>query len=120
MRVGLFDLLLDQAKSNGLKADDVLIQDIGKLVNSMTARASTQDKGFIKAVFWAPKMMAANINTLTAHGLGSGIGFGGRLETSFAREQAAINLTKMVLTTAGVAAMINAMRPVASERSTQF
>ncbi len=123
MRVGLFDLLLDQAKSNGLKADDVLIQDIGKLVNSMTARASTKDKGFIKAVFWAPKMMAANINTLTAHGFGSGIGFGGRLETSFAREQAALNLTKMILTTAGVAAMINAMKPGSVEldpRSSDF
>lgn len=123
MRVGLFDLLYDNAKKIVPEMNDEIIQDIGKLVNSMTARAPIKERGILKAIFWAPKMMAANFNTLTAHGFGSGAGFGGRLETAFARKQAALNLGKMVFFTGAVAAMLNQLKPGSVEldpRSADF
>ena len=105
MRIKTFDMLLDIAKKNGLETNDVLIKDIGKVVNSATARADIGKGSVTSLVLWAPRMMMANVNVLTAHGLGTG------LKTSFARKQAAINLMKIVAETGALAATLNALNP---------
>ena len=105
MRTKTFDMLLDIAKNNGLETNNVLLKDIGKVVNSATARADIGKGSVTSLVLWAPRMMMANVNVLTAHGLGTG------LKTSFARKQAAINLMKIVAETGALAATLNALNP---------
>lgn len=117
MRTNTFDMLLDMAKKNGATVDDVLIKDIGKVVNGVTARANIGKGSVTSLVLWAPRMMWSNIQVLTAHGLGGG------LKTNFARKQAAVNLMKIVATTGTIAALFNAINPGSVEldpRSTDF
>jgi hypothetical protein len=117
MRTKTFDMLLDMAKKNGAEVNDVLLKDIGKVVNSATARADIGKGAVTSLVLWAPRMMMANVNVLTAHGLGA------TLKTNFARKQAAINLTKIVAEIGSVAAILNALNPGSVEldpRSSDF
>lgn len=117
MRIKTFDMLLDIAKKNGLETNDVLIKDIGKVVNSATARADIGKGSVTSLVLWAPRMMMANVNVLTAHGLGT------TLKTNFARKQAAVNLMKIVAETGAIAATLNALNPDSVEtdpRSSDF
>lgn len=120
-RINTFDAVYDTAKKNGVDvADKVEIQNIGKLINSVTARGDIGrlgDGGLIRVVLWAPKMLKANWDVLTAHTGGAG------LETPFARQQARINLYKIVASTASVVAIANAMKPGSVEtdpRSSDF
>lgn len=109
MRMGTFDLLLDMAKKQGLEINKTLIEDIGSVVNSATSRAKMHESKVVKNLLWAPKMMLANLNVLTAHGGGAG------LKTSFAKKQAAYNLMKVVGETAAVVAVLNALNQDAVE-----
>ena len=109
MRVDTFDLLLDIAKKNGAEINDIQIKAIGDVVNSATARAHIGEARVTSLVLWAPRMMWANVNVLTAHFGGAG------LKTSFARQQARINLMKIVASTATVAAVLNALDPGSTE-----
>ena len=98
MRTDLFDLLSQTAENGGQDvADKVWIQDVGKLINSLTARGQWGKRGepaIVRVILWAPKMLKANLDVLTAHGAGAG------LETSFARQQAGLNLIKIIGSTA--------------------
>jgi len=117
MRLGTFDLLLDMANKADIPITKALVEDIGSVVNSATARAKTHDSKLIKNLLWAPKMMLANVNILTAHGLTA------NLQTSFARKQAAYNLMKIAGETAAVVAVLNALKPDSVEtdpRSSDF
>jgi len=106
MRINAFDLLMDTAQKQGFPIDDNMAKDLGRLVGSMTGRANVHVSQGVRAFLWAPKMMMANINFLTAHTIpGQG------LKTKFARREAAKNLAKMVSFIGGTAAVINAMRP---------
>jgi hypothetical protein len=120
-RINTFDLLHEVAKRNGVDvADPVQIEGMGKLINSVTARGDIGrlgDGGLIRVVMWAPKMLKGNWDVLTAHTGGAG------LETPFARQQARINLLKIVSSTAAVAALANALSPGSVEldpRSSDF
>jgi hypothetical protein len=119
MRTDLFDLLAKKAKENGVDMTDKFqIQSIGKIVNSLTARGQWGQRGepaVIRLILWAPKMLKANIDVLTGH-LGQDI-------SPFARKQAAINLFKIVGTTATIMTVANAMKPGSAEldpRSSDF
>jgi len=109
MRINTFDLLQDIAKKNGVNiTDKVQIQEMGKLINSITARGDLGrlgEGGVIRLLLWAPKMLKGNWDVLTAHTGGAG------LQTPFARQQARMNLIKIVGETAAVAAIINAISP---------
>lgn len=97
MRTGLYDLISGIAEKQGVKMDKVQIQDLGRMVNSLTARAQLGRIGespIVKLVLWAPRMLKANWDVLTVHTGGYG------LETAFIRKQAAMNLAKIVGTTA--------------------
>ena len=108
-RINTFDLLYDMAKKNGVDIKDkVQIEAIGDLVNSATARGKLGEigqGGLVRTILWAPKMLKANWDVLTAHTFGKG------LKSEFARKQALINLTKTVAEYAAFAAVINAIMP---------
>jgi hypothetical protein len=121
MRTGLFDLLNERAKANGIDVTSKAhLEPLGKMINSLTARGQWGKRGepaIVRVFLWAPKMIKANLDVLTAHGAGVG------LKSKFARRQAAINLTKIVAETATVLAIADALHPGSVEwdpRSTKF
>uniref|UniRef100_A0A6H1ZG16 Large polyvalent protein associated domain-containing protein n=1 Tax=viral metagenome TaxID=1070528 RepID=A0A6H1ZG16_9ZZZZ len=118
-RMDLFDLISKKAKSNGVDmTDKYQIKSVGKLVNSLTARGQWGKRGepaFVRLFLWAPRMLKANIDVLTAHT--------GQDISTFARKQAAINLLKIVGTSAMIMMIANAMKPDSAEidsRSSDF
>lgn len=119
-RVGIYDFLSDMAEKNGVKLDKTQIEDFGRLTNSLTARGQwgkRGDSGLVRLVLWAPKMLKANLDTLTAHGLGVG------LETSAARKQAAMDTLSVVGSIATLMTLANAIKPGSAEtdpRSSDF
>lgn len=113
MRTGLYDLISDQGKKNGVDfSKKKEIESLGKIINSLTARGQWGERGepaVVRLILWAPKMLKGNIDVLTAHGLGMG------LESAFARKQAAMNIFKIVAETATVMAIANALKPGSAE-----
>lgn len=110
MRIESYKILRNIAEKNGVEWSTTQIEDIGKLVNSMTARGY-QGEGdkLVRLVMWAPKMLVADWNVLTAHTLGTG------LETSFARKQAGYNLIKVISSYAAVMMIANAVKDGSAE-----
>lgn len=94
MRMDLFDLFRAQQKSLGLDMkDDSLIKDTGLVANSLTARGKFGKYGespIVKLALWAPRMLKANYDVLTAHSLGA------QLSTPWARKEAFKNLAKII------------------------
>ena len=112
MRLGVYDLLADIAKKNGVDVSNVLTKDLGTLINSLTARGKWGETGVpkvIRLVMWAPDMLKGQWDVLTAHNLGSG------LETSFARKQAALNIMKIATEAATIMMVANAIKPGSAE-----
>jgi hypothetical protein len=118
MRIETYKLLKNIAEKNGVEWSELQIKDVGKLVNSMTARGySGEGDKIVRLVMWAPKMLVADWNVLTAHTLGAG------LETNFARKQAAYNLLKVIMSMASIMTISNAISPKSAEidpRSSDF
>ncbi|MEN6421102.1 MAG: hypothetical protein ABFD76_04080, partial [Smithella sp.] len=120
MRTDLYDLLSNTAEEAGQNVTDkTWIEDVGRLINSLTARGAWGKRGepaIVRVILWAPKMLKANLDVLTAHGAGAG------LETGFARKEAALNLLKIVGSTAVLLAMAAAMGADVEDdpRSTDF
>lgn len=113
MRINTFDLLQDIAKKQGVDVTNkVWIEDTGRLINSVTARGDLGklgEGGVVRLILWAPKMLKGNWDVLTAHTGGAG------LQTPFARQQARINLLKIVAATASAVAVANALKPGSAE-----
>lgn len=121
MRTDLYDLLSSKAKDLGVDmADKEQAIALGKLINSLTARGQwgkTGEPPVVRLILWAPKMLKANIDVLTAHNFGAG------LNSDFARKEAAQNLLKIVAITALLMAIANALIPDSAEldpRSSDF
>lgn len=104
MRTDLFDLILDKAKDQGVDITSKYeLESIGKIVNSLTAKGAFNNRGFesaLKAVLWAPKMLKANLDVLTAHT--------GQDISRFAAKEAWQNLFKITATTALILAIAKA------------
>lgn len=120
-RADVFDQYLKVAEKAGVNIDDPTeLKAIGKLVNSLTGRG---DLGALERVatpvnnlFFSPRFVKANLDTLTAHALDKNI-------TPFARKQAAKNLLKVASASAGVLYTANALLPGSVDwdsRSTDF
>ena len=112
-RADVFDKYIDIAKKSGVDVTDKhQLESIGKLVNSLTGRGNLgpgeKVANVVNNVFFSPRSMKANIDTLTLHAFDSMSGF--------ARKQAAINLLKVVAGTAGVLAVANAISPGSVEK----
>ena len=118
MRTGLYDLVSNIAEKNGVEMNKAEIQSIGKMINSLTARGQwgkTGEPAVVRMILWSPKMLKANLDVLTAHT--------GQDISPFARKQAAINLAKIVMTSATIMTIANAIKPGSAEtdpRSTNF
>lgn len=109
MRADLYDLLADQAKSNGKDVLDQkeFIEPIGKLINNLTARGSwgkhRGESRVTRLILWAPKMLMANINTLV------GVDYWTNLRNPTARREAGLNWLKVIGTTALIMAVASAL-----------
>ncbi len=119
VRMDVFDLLKKKAIDNDVKWSKAQIEDVGRLVNSLTARGGLEGNagGALKLVLWAPKMLKAHWDVLTAHTFGIG------LETKFARQEAFKNAGKVIATDAMIILLANAIKPGSAEtdpRSSNF
>jgi hypothetical protein len=115
MRTDLYDLMSDMAKNNGLKINESLIKDMGKVVNSLTARGKWGKYGespIVKLLLWSPRMLKGNLDILTAHGFGVG------LENNFARKEAFKNVLKIVGTITTLLMIARAMKKDSTEFDT--
>lgn len=119
-RADVFDQYLKIAEKTGVNTNDPAeLQAIGKLVNSLTGRGNLgrlEPVGnVVNNVFFSPRFLKSNFDTLTLHA--------GDKMTPFARKQAAMNLVKIVTSTAAVITLANAVRPGSVEldpRSSDF
>lgn len=110
MRIGNYKILRDIAQSNKVVWDDAQIKDVGTYINSSTARGyQGEGNKLVNLVLWAPKMLVADWNVLTAHTGGTG------LETAFVRKQAAYRLLKVIASTGMVMTIANAISPGSAE-----
>ena len=97
MRTDLFDLLVKKAADQGVDVTDKYeLESIGKIVNSLTAKGTFKKGGSsaVNAVLWAPKMLKANFDVLTAHT--------GQDISKFATREAWTNLFKISATLATI------------------
>jgi len=119
-RADVFDKYVEVAKKQGVNLDDNQLQSMGKLVNALTGRGHLGGlepaANTVNSIFFSPRSVKANIDTLTAHQFQKGT-------TAFVRKQAAKNLVKVVTGTAAVMAIANLVRPGSVEfdpRSSDF
>lgn len=108
-RADVFDKYLEMAKNSGVNIDDPKqLKAIGKLVNSLTGRGNLggleRSADVVNNIFFSPRFLKSNIDTLTAHRLTKGT-------TEFTRKQAAENLVKIITGTAGVLAVAYMIDP---------
>lgn len=101
-RADLFDMMAKVYEGTGNKMSKPLAEDIGTLVNAITARGKVGQIGASKPVqllMWAPKMLKADWDILTAHTFGAG------LRTGFTRKEAAKTVFNVILATAALDAI---------------
>lgn len=126
MRADLADKLIARAEEFGVDfTNKGQAKGIGELINSMTGRGglgALEPAGRVTNVlFFSPKFLAGNINTLTAHRLGYGIEKGKARD--FVRRESAKNLAKIVGTTAAILFVADQLNPGSVEwdpRSSKF
>lgn len=104
MRADVFDAYMAVAERSGVDLlDKQQLQEIGSLVNSLTARGDIGRRGeAVNFAFFSLRALKANIDALALQPFGLG-GVGGTLTTgkvSFAQKQAAVNLVKIISGTA--------------------
>lgn len=119
-RADVFDKYLEIMKRQEVPLDEANLQAVGKLVNSLTGRGHLGGlepaANTVNNIFFSPRALKANIDTLTAHQFQKNI-------TPFARKQAAIATAKVVAGTAAVLGIANAVMPGSVEadpRSADF
>lgn len=120
-RADVFDKMLQVAEKSGVDTTDkTQLEAIGKLVNSLTGRGHLGRlepvANTVNNVFFSPRFLKSNIDTLTAHQFQKGV-------TPFVRKQAAVNLVKVITGTAAIMTVANALRPGSAEldpRSSDF
>lgn len=119
-RIDLYDFYKKLGEKNGVKWDEAQVKDAGTFINALTARGKLGQAGespIVKVIMWAPKMLKANWDVLTAHTGGTG------LETTFARQQAAMNMVSVISTSYAIMNIANAIWPGSAEtdpRSSDF
>jgi len=122
LRADLADKIIEKATKQGIDlTDNVVAEDLGKLINSLTGRGSIGKLDIIgkeiNVAFFSIKFLKGNWDVLTAHSGGMG------LKTSFARKEAAQNLAKIVGSIAGIMVLANKLYPGSVEsdpRSSDF
>jgi hypothetical protein len=121
-RLGLWDIMKKVDRGKGIELDEAGLRDRGKIINSITARGRYEGKTaagtekFFSTFMWAPKMLKADWDILTAHSAGFG------LETKGARVEALKTVVNVVIATAAISAIAEAMGAEVEKdpRSTNF
>lgn len=121
MRADVFDEYLKAAEKAGININDKeQLLGIGRVVNSLTGRSDLgsldRAAGAVNNIFFSPRFLKSNFDTLTAHALDTKI-------TPFARKQAALNLVKIITATGVILATADAIAPGSVDwdpRSTDF
>jgi hypothetical protein len=70
MRVGLYKIMRQAKVNKNIALDDAEIKGMGTLVNSLSARGqlpSQFQSPIVRLLLWAPKMLKADLDVLTAH-----------------------------------------------------
>lgn len=105
-RADVFDKYIDIANKTGVDLTDEQLKSIGKMVNSLTGRGNLGSlepvANVVNNVFFSPRMLKSQIDTLTQPFTGAG-------GSNFVRKQASINLLKIIAGTAGVLATAKAL-----------
>lgn len=108
-RKDIFDRYIDIAEKSGVELTDRELKSIGKMVNSLTGRASLGKlepiADQVNNIFFSPRLLWSNVDVLGGHVL---TGAGG---SNFVRKQAAINLVKIISGTAAVLATAKIFDP---------
>jgi len=120
-RADIADKMIGIAEEGGMNVDDKdQLKAIGKMINSLTGRGDLGKiepiAGVVNNVFFSPRLLKANFDTLTAHQVQKGV-------TPFVRKQAALNLVKIAGGTASILAMADFLAPGSVDwdpRSTDF
>ena len=104
-RADLADMYIAKAEEYGVDTKSSQAVSVGRIVNSLTGRGhvTLASEGAlsaknINAAFFSIRFWKSNYDALTMHSLGYGVEKG--VGRSFVRKEAAINLSKIVLTTA--------------------
>lgn len=126
MRADLADTLIKRAEEFGVDMSAPgQAKGIGEMINSMTGRGGLgklEAAGrIINLLFFSPKFLASNLNTLTGHRLGYGIEKGKARD--FVRRESAKSLAKIVVSTAGILFIADQLNPGSVEwdpRSSKF
>lgn len=109
VRMDTFDKYIDIANKSSVELNNDELVSIGKLVNSLTGRANLGSlepvANVINNVFFSPRMLRAQIDTLIHPITGAG-------GSNFVRKQAAKNLLKIVM---GSAAILGIAKAIDSE-----
>lgn len=108
VRADVADKYINMAQKAGVDLNKTELSSIGKMVNSLTGRGYLgrgEELGkALNNVFFSPKFIKSNIDTLTAHQFQEGV-------TPFVRKQAAINLVKVVGMTSAVLTVAHMLNP---------
>lgn len=120
-RADVFDKYIETAQKAGVDVTDkVQLENIGKLVNSLTGRGYLgrlePSANVVNNLFFSPRFLKSHLDVLTAHLAQKDV-------TPFVRKQAAINLLKIVGGTATILGVANAVKPGSVEldpRSADF
>jgi len=123
MRTKTFSILYHKAKELGVDVTDKnVLEDYGRLVNSLSARGQWGKRGtpsIVKLILWAPNKLKGAIDVMTMHGFGSG--FNGNKSGAFREAQK--DFIKMIAFYATIISLVNAIKPGTVEidpRSSDF
>lgn len=103
MRTELYNLMRNQLVKQGVEITDRQVEGLGKVVNSIGAKGDlgrNNNNSLIKLLMWAPKMLKADLDVLTAHTFSD--------IPKETRKKAQMNLLKIVVITAIIAVLSNA------------
>lgn len=109
MRADLADMLIGKAEKMGVNTlDPKEAQGMGRLIGSLTGRGHIQltegQSKLVNALFFSVKFLKSNFDTLTAHQFDS-------KANAFVKKEAALNLLKIVSTTATILTIAKLMNP---------
>lgn len=118
MRTELYKLERKTFLDHGMNPTDAEIKGMGDLVNSIGAKGNIgklSNNPILTALMWAPRMLKADLDILTAHSFSD-------MPTSV-RRKAQMNFIKLLLTVTVVTSVADAVKPNSVEldpRSSQF
>lgn len=119
-RADIFDKYIEAAQKAGVDLDTQRLQGLGKLVNSLTMRGNLGPlepvANVVNNVFFSPRAVMSHVDFLTAHAFDPNVDL-------YVKKLAAQNLAKVVIGTASIMLIANALKPGSVEfdpRSSDF